>query len=86
MDDAAGRVDGGVHHRVVLSVHLILVFDDLDAEKLGYEDEGRYAEADDEFVLPVQFHLSVSYFLSSGVRMWVTRSDSSQLHARDSPK
>ena len=56
VDDAAGRVDGGVHHRVVFCAELVFVFYDLDAEELDYQDAGSGTESYQKFVFPVQFH------------------------------
>ena len=56
MDDSTGRVDGGVHHRIVFRTEFVFIFNDLDAEKLDYQDAGSCAEADQKFVFPVQFH------------------------------
>jgi hypothetical protein len=56
MDDATGRVDGGVHHRIVFRTELVFVFYDLDAEELDYQDAGSGTESYQKLVFPVQFH------------------------------
>ena len=53
MDDATGRVDGGVYHRVVLCAELVFVLDDLYAEQLQDQDSRCCAQAYEKFVLPV---------------------------------
>ena len=62
MDYASGGVDGGIDHRIVLGVKLVVLVQNLDGEKFGYENGRRRAEADKKLVLPVEFHPSPPIF------------------------
>ena len=62
MDDASGRIYRAVYHGVVLSVHLVLVLKNLDAEKLGNQDGCCCAETYQKFVFPVEIHLRPPIF------------------------
>ena len=56
VDDASGRVDDVVDHRVVGRVDLVLVVDDLDVEQLP-EDDGRHNQKTDDQRLASTFCL-----------------------------
>ena len=56
MNDASGRIDGGIYHRIVLSIHLVFVVKYLDAEQSD-DQYGRYdTQTDEQLVLSVKLH------------------------------
>ena len=72
--DTSCRIDGRIYHRVILGVKLVLVVENLNAEKFDKKNRCDYAEACEQLVFPVEFHRA-SYFLSSGVSVLMTISD-----------
>ena len=56
IDDASGRIDGGIYHRIILSIHLVFVVKYLDAEQSD-DQYGRYdTQTDEQLVLSVKLH------------------------------
>ena len=63
VNDAAGRVDGGVDDGIIFSICLVVIIDDLDAEQLCYENGRCCAETYEKLVFSVEFHGCILLFL-----------------------
>ena len=63
VNDTSGWVDCGVDDRVVFSIRLVVIIDDLYAEQLCYENGRCCTEADEKLVFSVEFHGCLLLFL-----------------------
>ena len=61
MDDASGRVDGGIYHGIVRCISLVLVVKYLNAEQLDDQYGCNGAETYQQLVLPVELHLGLLF-------------------------
>ena len=59
IDYPSGRVDGLVHHGVVVRADLVFVMDDLDGKQFGQENGYCHPQAYQQLVFPVDLHNSI---------------------------